>query len=156
MLYRFDPFRELDRITGHVADGQRAQALPMDAYRAGDEVRVDFDMPGVDPASIEVSVEKDVLTVSAERHWGSEGVEVLVSERPQGTFTRTMLLGESLDAEHIEASYTDGVLFLRIPVRPAAKPRRVTVAATPKSETVGTHSGMRSHKRSSVPASASN
>ena len=138
MLYRFDPFRELDRLGGHAADDRRQQALPMDAYRTGDEVRVDFDMPGVDPASIDVSVEKDVLTVSAQRRWSSEGVEILVSERPQGTFTRTMYVGESLDTDHIEASYTDGVLFLRIPVRQAAKPRRVTVTATPRSATVGT------------------
>jgi HSP20 family protein len=136
MLYRFDPYREVDRLSGHVGQGRRAQALPMDAYRSGDEVRVDFDMPGVDPASIEVSVEKDVLTVSATRQWSSDGVEILVSERPQGTFSRTMYVGESLDTEHIEASYADGVLFLRIPVRPAAKPRRVAVAAAPKSTTV--------------------
>jgi HSP20 family protein len=138
MLYRFDPFRELERFGGHGGDGRRVQALPMDAYRAGDDVRVDFDMPGVDPASIEVSVEKDVLTASATRQWSSEGVEVLVSKRPQGTFSRTMYLGESLHSEHIEASYTDGVLCLRIPVRPAARPRRVTVSATPKSEPVAT------------------
>jgi HSP20 family protein len=137
MLYRFDPFHGMDRLSGHMTEGRRGQALPMDAYRRGDEVRVDFDMPGVDPASIDVSIEKDVLTVSAERHWGSDGVEILVSERPQGTFTRTVFVGESLDTEHIEASYTDGVLFLRIPVRPSAKPRRVAVTATPKEPKIG-------------------
>ena len=131
MLYRFEPFRDLDRLTEHFGEGRRARLLPMDAYRTGDEFRVDFDMPGVDPTTIALMVEKNVLTVGAERHWSSEGVEIVINERPQGVFTRTLFLGESLDTEHIEASYTDGVLFLRIPVLHVAKPRRIAVAATP-------------------------
>ena len=79
-----------------------------------------------------------MLTVSAERHRSSEGVDIVVNERPQGVFTRTLFLGESLDTDHIEASYTDGVLFLRIPVVHAAKPRRIAVTATPKESKIDT------------------
>jgi HSP20 family protein len=138
MLYRFDPFHELERLNEHLVEGRQARPLPMDAYRVGDEFRVDFDMPGVDPDTIELTVEKNVLTVSAARHWSSEGVEVVASERPQGRFSRTLLLGESLETERIAASYTDGVLSLRIPVRHAATPRRITVTATPKEARIGT------------------
>ena len=120
----------------HLGEGRRARTPPMDAYRTGDEFRVDFDMPGVNPATIELTVEENVLTVSAERHRSSEGVDIVVNERPQGVFTRTLFLGESLDTDHIEASYTDGVLFLRIPVVHAAKPRRIAVTATPKESKV--------------------
>jgi len=132
MLYRFDPFRDLDRVSEHVPDGRRARTMPMDAYRVGDELRVDFDVPGVDPATIELTVEKNVLVVSAERHWSTDGVEIVANERPQGRFTRSLFLGESLDPEHIEASYTDGVLFVRIPLRQAATPRRIAVTPTRK------------------------
>src|SRR6516165_8619997 len=99
MLMRFDPFRDFDRLTDQLAEGRRARTVPMDAYRLGDEFHVNFDLPGVDPSSIELTVEKNVLTVKAERHWSGEGAETLVWERPQGTFTRQLFLGESLDAE---------------------------------------------------------
>jgi HSP20 family protein len=137
MLYRFDPYHGLERLNEPVAEVRRPHAAPMDAYRVGDEFRVHFDMPGVDAATIELTVEKNVLTVSAERRWGFEGVDVVAAERPQGKFARTLFLGESLDTEHIDASYTDGVLTLRIPVREAAKPRRVAVTATPRSTSIG-------------------
>ena len=93
-------------------------------------------MPGVDPATIELTVEKNVLTVKAERHWSSEGVETVVCERPQGTFTRQLFLGDSLDAKHIMASYENGVLFLRIPMLESAKARRIEVHAAPKTEAI--------------------
>jgi HSP20 family protein len=96
-------------------------------------------MPGVDPASIELTIEKNVLSVKAQRHWSADGVDVIVNERPQGTFSRALFLGEGLDAEHIEASYEAGVLFLRIPVLHATKPRRIDVAAAPKAAPVATH-----------------
>ena len=128
MLMRFDPFRELDRLAEQTWGAGRAPVMPMDAYRSGDHFLVHFDLPGVDPASIDLTVEKNVLTVSAERHWErSEGAEVVVSERPQGSFSRQIFLAETLDSDRIEASYDAGVLTVRIPVAEAAKPRRVSI-----------------------------
>ena len=127
MLMRFDPFRELDRWTSQGA-GARPSAMPMDAYRQGDRFTVHFDLPGVDASSIDLRVEKNVLTVSAQRSWQREdGQEVLVSERPQGSFTRQLFLGDSLDVDGIEARYDNGVLTVDIPVAEAAKPRRVEI-----------------------------
>ena len=97
---------------------------------------MNFDLPGVDPSSIELTVEKNVLTVKAERHWTGEGAETLVCERPQGTFTRQLFLGDSLDAQHIEATYENGVLWLRIPVLESAKPRQIPVNANDRAETI--------------------
>ncbi len=128
MLMRFDPFRELDRLAEQTWGGTRQPAMPMDAYRRGDHFVVHFDLPGVDPSSIDLTVEKNVLTVSAERHWQpAEGNEVVVAERPQGSFSRQIFLAETLDSERIEASYDAGVLTVRIPVAEAAKPRRVSI-----------------------------
>jgi HSP20 family protein len=130
MLMRFDPFRELDRVTQQLWSGTRPAVMPMDAYRHGEEFVVNFDLPGVDPGSIDLTVEKNVLTVSAQRGWQpAEGEQVLASERPQGTFSRQLFLGESLDTEHIAAAYNNGVLTLRIPVAEAAKPRKVEIAS---------------------------
>ena len=128
MLMRFDPFRELDRVTQQVWGQGRAPLLPLDAYREGDEFVMHVDVPGVDPDSIELTVEKNVLAIKAERNWQpGEGAEVITAERPQGSFTRQLFLGENLDSEHIAASYDRGVLTLRIPVAQAAKPRRVEI-----------------------------
>jgi HSP20 family protein len=131
MLMRFDPFREFDVVTQALAAGQgasRGTVMAMDAYRDGDRVVVHLDLPGVDPESIDLTVEKNVLTVTAERRWEpSEGQDVIVSERRQGRFTRQLFLGESLDPDHIEASYDRGVLTLRIPVAEQAKPRKVQI-----------------------------
>jgi HSP20 family protein len=102
--------------------------MPMDAYRRGDQFVVHFDLPGVDPNSIDITVEKNVLTVKAERSWQpTEGEQVLVSERPQGSFTRQLFLGEGLDADRIEARYDNGVLTLTVPVAEQAKARKVAV-----------------------------
>lgn len=129
MLMRFDPFWELDRWAAEVA-GSRRSVVPMDAYRHGEQFMVRFDLPGIDPGSIDLTVDKDVLTVSAERSWQpDEGQDVLISERPQGTFTRQLFLGENLDAEHIEASYDHGVLTVIIPIAESAKPRRVEISS---------------------------
>jgi HSP20 family protein len=136
MLMRFDTFRDFDRFTDQFLEGRRPRVVPMDAYRLDDGFHVNFDLPGVDLSSIELTVEKNVLTVKAERHWSGEGVETLVSERPQGTFTRQLFLGDSLDAQHIEASYQNGVLSLRIPVLESAKPRQIRVHTTDKAETI--------------------
>jgi HSP20 family protein len=129
MLMRFDPFRELDRLTQAPWAGSRP-VMPMDAYRRNGDFVVHFDVPGVDPASIDLTVEKNVLTVTAERHFGrSEGDEITVSERPQGRYSRQLFLGDSLDPEGIQANYDQGVLTLHIPIAERAKPRKVEVSA---------------------------
>src|SRR5688500_6401085 len=134
MLMRFDLFRDFDRMTqlpSQQAGALRQTAMPMDAYREGARYVVQFDLPGVDPASIDLTVEKNVLTVSAERRWEpSEEVQVVVSERPQGQFSRQLFLGESLDADRVEARYDQGVLTITIPVAEQAKPRKVEVSAS--------------------------
>lgn len=128
MLMRFDPFRELDRLTQGL--GSRQALMAMDAYRRGDQFFVHFDLPGVDASSIDLTVEKNVLTVSAERSWAREdGTDVVVSERPQGRFSRQLFLGESIDADRIEASYDNGVLTVTIPVAEQAKPRKVEISS---------------------------
>jgi HSP20 family protein len=133
MLMRFDPFRDLDRLTQNLWNGdvRRLNGVPMDAYRKGSEFLVHFDVPGIDPNSIELTVEKNVLTVTAERsrQWGDDVDEVVVSERPVGSFSRQLFLGETLDPEHISATCENGVLTLRIPVAEAAKPRKVEITA---------------------------
>jgi HSP20 family protein len=135
MVMRFDPFRELDRISHDVwgGNGRRAAAsanvMPIDAYRRGDRFLVHFDLPGVDPESVELTVEKNVLTVRAERAWTwDDDVELVVAERPQGSFTRQLFLSETLDADRIEANYDKGVLTVTIPVAEAAKPRKVQIS----------------------------
>ncbi len=139
MLMRFDPFRELDRLTQAPWAGSRP-GMPMDAYRRNGDFVVHFDLPGVDPTSIDLTVEKNVLTVAAERHWArQEGDEITVSERPQGRFNRQLFLGESLDPEKITANYDQGVLTLHIPVAERAKPRKVEISAgTPEAVEVAT------------------
>jgi HSP20 family protein len=130
MLMRFDPFREVDRVTEAMLDRGSVPRMPMDAYRHGDSFLVHFDLPGIDPDSIELTVEQNVLTVRAER--GSPRAaedEVVVAERPQGTFSRQVFLGEGLDPDGIEARYDSGVLTLAIPVAAQAKPRRVKIAS---------------------------
>jgi len=136
MLMRFDPFRELafrelDRMTQAMNEqggGLQQRTMPMDAYRDGDRFIVQFDLPGVDRESIDLTAEKNVLTVRAERTWKpGEGQEVVVAERPQGTFTRQLFLGDSLDIDRIAATYDQGVLSLAIPVAEQAKPRRVEI-----------------------------
>lgn len=128
MLMRFDPFRELDRFVQGPAWPAR-NSVPLDVYRRGDEFVVRVDLPGIDPASIDLSVEKNVLTISAERSWApSDGDEVLVSERPQGTFTRRLFLGEGLSTDKITAQSDNGVLTVLVPVAEAAKPRKVEIS----------------------------
>lgn len=135
MLMRTDPFRELDRLTQQILgpNGTRTRpaGMPMDAYRAGEEYVVAFDLPGVHPDSIDLDVEQNVLTVKAERPRAAEdGVEYQVAERPRGVFSRQLFLGEALDAEHIQANYEAGVLTLRIPVAERAKPRKIAISAS--------------------------
>jgi HSP20 family protein len=136
MLMRTDPFRELDRLTQQVfgnAAGtwSRPTAMPMDAYRDGDHFVVCFDLPGVPADAIELDVERNVLTVKAERRpFSGENVEMQVAERPLGVFSRQLFLGDTLDADHVEASYDAGVLTLRIPIAEKAKPRRISITGS--------------------------
>src|ERR1700754_4006673 len=138
MLMRTAPFRELDRLTQQVfgtnspGTWSRPTAMPMDAYRAGDEFVVAFDLPGVSPDAIELDVEHNVLTVKAERRPVAigENVEMQVAERPLGVFSRQLFLGDTLDVDHIDASYDVGVLTLRIPIAEKAKPRRIAISDT--------------------------
>src|ERR1700736_5953919 len=128
MLMRFDPFREVDRVTEAMLHRPSVPRMPMDAYRHGDSFLVHFDLPGIDPASIELTVEKNVLGVKADRRSPlAEDDEVVVAERPQGTFGRQIFLGEGLDPERIEARYDSGVLTVTIPVAEQVKSRRVQV-----------------------------
>ncbi len=128
MLLRFEPFRGFDQTTEELRGEPRVRQIPVDAYREGNEFKLLLDLPGIDPGSIELTVEKDVLSVRARRSWpGSEGVEFQVAERSHGEFGRQLFLGESLDREHITAIYHDGVLLVTIPVSEKAKPRKVEV-----------------------------
>jgi HSP20 family protein len=130
MLMRTDPFRELDRVAQQVlGTAARPAAMPIDAYRKGDEFVVLLDLPGCDPASIDLTVERNVLTVHADRDRPSDDdVELLIGERPTGMFSRQLFLAETLDSDRMAADYTDGVLRLRVPVKEQAKPRRVDIA----------------------------
>lgn len=139
MLMRTDPFRELDRLTQQVFAGtntpgtwSRPNPMPMDAYRRGDRYVVSFDLPGVAADAIDLDVERNVLTVKAERRPPEVGedVEMQVSERPLGVFSRQLFLGETLDADRIEAEYDAGVLTLLIPIAERAKPRKIAIANT--------------------------
>jgi HSP20 family protein len=130
MLMRSDPFREFDRLTDQLWGNGKLPVMPMDAYKQGDHFVVHFDLPGVDTSSIDLTVEKNVLTVSAERSWQrDEGLDVIAAERPQGRFSRQLFLGEGLDVDHVEARYDNGVLTVTIPVAEQAKPRKVEISS---------------------------
>ena len=129
MAIGYDPFREFEQLTQQLVSGVRTpRSFPMDAYLRGDDFFVHLDLPGVNPASVEVTVEGQNLTVAAERVFEQqEGDQLLVSERPQGAFSRQLRLGASIDSDSIAADYQDGVLTLRLPVAAQAKPRRVEI-----------------------------
>ncbi|MBD3943590.1 Hsp20 family protein [Microbacterium sp. NEAU-LLC] len=134
MLMRTDPFRELDRLAQQMlrSDGTLARpaVMPLDAWRDEDTFHVEFDLPGVDPESIDLDVERNVVTVRAERPHRASDAELIAAERPRGIFSRQLVLGDNLDTEHISASYDAGVLSLRIPVAEQAKPRRIPIAGS--------------------------
>jgi HSP20 family protein len=130
LLRTADPFREFDRLTQQIlGTTNRPAIMPMDAWREGDEFVLEFDLPGVSAESIDLDVERNVLTVRAERVTRNGDWEMLASERPRGVFSRQLVLGDNLDLEHIEASYDAGVLRLKVPVAEKAKPRRIEVTA---------------------------
>ncbi|MER8098466.1 Hsp20/alpha crystallin family protein [Streptomyces goshikiensis] len=133
MLMRTDPFREMDRIvqqlSGTSGTWSRPSVMPMDAYREGDEYVIAFDLPGVSPAAIDIDVERNMLKVKAERRPAAkaDNVQMELSERPLGVFSRQVVLADTLDTEHIEADYEAGVLTLRIPIAERAKPRKISI-----------------------------
>jgi HSP20 family protein len=132
MLMRTDPFRELDRLTQQLMSPgtwTRPSTMAMDAYREGDEYVVAFDLPGVSTEAIDIDVERNMLTVRAERRpvTKADDVQMELSERPLGVFSRQIVLADTLDTEHIKADYDAGVLTLRIPIAERAKPRKVAI-----------------------------
>jgi len=138
MLMRTDPFRELDRLTQQMfgTDGTlaRPSVMPMDAWRDGDTFHVEFDLPGVNPDSIDLDVERNVVTVKAERPARADNAELIAAERPRGVFSRQLILGDNLDTERIAASYNAGVLTLKIPVAEQAKPRKISITREGKDQ----------------------
>jgi HSP20 family protein len=134
MLMRTDPFRELDRLTQQFLspDGTlaRPSAMLMDAWREDDTFHVEFDLPGINQDSIDIDVERNVVTIRAERPARASDAELLAAERPRGVFSRQLVLVDNLDTEHIEASYSAGVLTLKIPVAERAKPRKIEISST--------------------------
>lgn len=128
MLVRSDPFRDLDRFTQQVlGTAARPAAMPMDAWRDGEQFVVEFDLPGIDAKSLDLDIERNVVTVRAERPDVDPSREMLATERARGVFSRQLVLGDNLDTEHIDARYDAGVLRLRIPVAEKAKPRKIAV-----------------------------
>ena len=130
MLMRTDPFRDFDRLTQQLFGAgttSRPAVMPMDAWREGDTFVLEFDLPGVQPETLDIDVERNVLTIRAERPRGNGDWEMLASERPTGLFSRQLVLGDNLDLEHLQAAYDQGVLRLTVPVAEKAKPRKVEV-----------------------------
>lgn len=136
MLMRTDPFREFDRLTQQlIGTTAHPAAMSMDAWRQNENFIVEFDLPGVEPDSIDLDIERNVLTVKADRKARTgEDTEMLISERPVGVFSRQVILGESLDAENVKASYDGGVLSVRIPIAEAAKPRKIEITQASKGQ----------------------
>jgi len=135
MFLQTDPFRDLDTLFSRLSGQQTSGGLmPMDAYRRGDDVWVQIDLPGVKAESLDITVERNMLTISAERDWRREdGDQTYFGERYRGTFRRQIQLGDGLDLEHLEADLHDGVLTVRIPVAEQAKPRKVEISQSKSS-----------------------
>lgn len=137
MLVRTDPFRDLDRLAQFAGTATRPAAMPMDAWREGDKFVVEFDLPGFGAESIDLDVERNVLTVKAERQARGNQEDMLAAERSHGVYSRQLVLGDNLDTEKVQASYDDGVLRLSIPVAEHAKPRKISISSTPKAAVSG-------------------
>ena len=129
MLMQTDPVRDLDRLTQRVS-GTRARpvVMPMDAWREGDRFVVEFDVPGMTPDSLDLDVDRNVVTVRAERPRLEEDRQMIAAERTRGVFSRQVFLGDGLDTEKIDANYAEGVLRLTIPVAEQAKPRKIAIS----------------------------
>ncbi|MCQ3997865.1 Hsp20 family protein [Aeromicrobium sp. 636] len=135
MIRSTDPFREFDRLTQQFfGTTNRPAVMPMDAWREGDTFVVEFDLPGVSKESIDLDIERNVLTVRAERVVGNGDWEMLATERARGMFSRQLVLGDNLDLDRIEAAYDDGVLRLSIPVAERAKPRKIEITGATKDD----------------------
>ncbi|MGZ5416038.1 MAG: Hsp20/alpha crystallin family protein [Nocardioides sp.] len=138
VLMRTDPFRDFDRLAqqlmGAAGTTSRPAVMPMDAWREGDTFVLEFDLPGVRPETVDIDVERNVLTIKAERTPSNGDWEMLASERPTGLFSRQLVLGDNLDLDKIDAGYEGGVLRLRIPVAEKAKPRKIEVKTDSSSE----------------------
>ncbi len=144
MLMRTDPFRELDRFAQQVlGTAARPAVMPMDAWREGEEFVVEFDLPGINADSLDIDIERNVVTVRAERPAVDPNREMLATERARGVFSRQLVLGENLDTDRIEASYTEGVLRLRIPVAEKAKPRKISIDRGNRNPAVDHHAAKR-------------
>ncbi len=128
LLRTTDPFRDFDRLTQQLlGTTNRPAVMPMDAWREGDHFVIEFDLPGVSRDSIDLDVERNVLTVRAERVARNGDWEMLATERPRGVFSRQLVLGDNLDLDRIEAAYEGGVLRLTVPVAEKAKPRKIQI-----------------------------
>lgn len=137
VLMRTDPFRELDRLSQQLlGTPARPTLMPMDAWREDDAFVIEFDLPGVQADSIDLDVERNVLTVRAERPERQGGSDLLAAERPRGVFSRQLVLGDNLDLERINASYADGVLRLTVPVAERAKPRKIRIDVDGSARTI--------------------
>lgn len=150
MAMNFDPFRELDRMTSALlGSAQSPRVMPMDLYRDGDHYVLNADLPGVDPGSVDIDVDGQLLTIRAERTLrDAQGVQWLAHERQSGSFLRQLSLGDGLDTERITATYENGVLSLTIPVSERAKPRKIEVSSTGSTQQVGTQQQEQSAIRS--------
>ena len=138
MFMRTDPFRDVDRLAQQLLGAgttSRPAVMPMDAWREGDTFVVEFDLPGVRPETLDIDVERNVVTVKAERPAPHGDREMLAAERPTGLFSRQLVLGENLDLDKVKADYDAGVLRLNIPVAERAKPRKIEIANTSKDQT---------------------
>ena len=135
VLFQNDPFRDFESVFDRMGPRTRSATAPMamDAYRRGGDVWVHLDLPGVAKDSIDISLERNVLTVTAQREWDQkDDDQIYLAERRTGVFARQVHLGDSLDGEHIEADYPGGVLTLRIPIAEKAQPRKIAVTARPE------------------------
>ncbi|OYD60930.1 Hsp20/alpha crystallin family protein [Rhodococcus sp. OK302] len=138
MLMRTDPFRDLDRLTRQLlGTASQPAVMPMDAWQEGERFVVEFDLPGINPDSLDLDVDRNVLTVHAERPVREGGEEMIAAERPRGVFSRQLFLGENLDTEHVDASYDAGVLRLTIPLAEQAKPRKIEISSGESAKEVG-------------------
>ncbi|CAN5214332.1 HSP20 family small heat-shock protein [soil metagenome] len=137
MLLQHDPFRELDRLTQQVfGTAARPSSMPLDAWREGDEFVVELDLPGIDPDKLDIDVERNVLTIRAERLSSMpDAANAVATERSWGVYSRQLVLGDSLDTDKVDADYTAGVLRLRIPIAEQAKPRKISIGSHDASST---------------------
>src|SRR6476469_7376646 len=149
LLRNADPFRDFDRIAQQMlGTATRPAVMPMDAWREGDHFVVEFDLPGVSADAVDLDVERNVLTVTAQRPALNENTDFLAAERPRGVFSRQLVLGDNLDLDRVQAGYRDGVLRLVIPVAERAKPRKITISHNGGDQAITTGNG---HNRESAP-----